>query len=140
MTKQIFQRGQTLLLMTIAAFVILSASASAFGQKNWNNKLPKPDFSAMEEYYEIVEYEYDFTASVPIFTVIAKKKQEKTPERWDIVWRDDKGVAISKHSLMFDPFDMQKAKIGEPIRASSYAPFKDKIIKTKTIEITEKLN
>lgn len=140
MIEQINKRWQSLLLVTVAILIMLGASSSAFAQKSWNNKLPKPDFSAMEEYYEIVEYEYDFTASVPTFTVTAKKKHEKTPERWDIVWRDDKGVAISKYSLMFDPFDMQKAKTGEPIRASSYAPFKDKVVKTKIIEITEKLN
>ena len=75
MTKQTVQRWQSLLLVTIAAVIVLGASSSAFAQKSWNAKSPKPDFSAMEEYYEIVEYEYDFTTNIPTFYVIANRSK-----------------------------------------------------------------
>jgi hypothetical protein len=123
MTKQIIKRWQALLLATIATFIVLSASSSAFAQKSWNDKSPKPDFSAMEEYYEIVEYEYDFTgSSMGTFTAIAKKKQAKTPIWWVVVWRDAKGVKLAQHTLMFTRSDGQEAEIGEPIKGWSYGP------------------
>ena len=37
--------------------IVSGASGAVFAQ----DKYPKPDFSAMEEYYEIVEYKHDFT-------------------------------------------------------------------------------
>ena len=100
MNKQITKRWQSLLLVTIATVIMLGASSSAFAQKSWNDKTPKPDFSAMEEYWEIVEYEYNFTEnSLPTFTVIAKKKEKNVPLKWDVTWRDSKGVKIEGYSL-----------------------------------------
>ena len=140
MKKHTVQRWQSLLLITIAAIIMLGASSSAFAQKSWNNKSPKPDFSEMEEYYEIVEYEYDFTGSnMGTFTVIAKKKMAKTPTSFNIVWRDEKGVQLAKHTLSFPPFQGQEAEIGEPIKGSSYGPWKDNMPKVKSVKITEAL-
>ncbi len=56
MKKQIKKSRQSLLLVTIATFIMLGASSSAFAQ-NKADKYPKPDFSEMEEYWDIVEYE-----------------------------------------------------------------------------------
>ena len=138
MDKQINKRCKSLLLLTIATLILLGASSSAFAQKSWNAKTPKPDFSAMEEYYEIVEYEYDFTGGgMPAFYIIAKKKEKKTPTWWRIVWRDAKGVKIADYTFMFRLSDGQEAEIGEPIRGSSYAPWKADMTKVKSITITE---
>lgn len=138
MTKQINQRGQRLFIVTFAMFIILCVSSSAFAQKSWNAKTPKPDFTAMEEYYDIVEYEYDFTGGgVPRFYVTAKKKIKKTPHSWRITWRDAQGVKIDQYTINFNWNDTQEEAVGEPIRGDSPAPFKKDISKVKTIVITE---
>lgn len=141
MTKQPTKRRQSLLPVIIAAFIILSASSLAFAQKSWNAKTPKPDFSAMEEYYEIVEYEYDFTGGgMPTFNIIAKKKQQKTPRMWKITWRDANGVKIAEYTIQFRWSETQETEVGEPIRGSSYAPWKAEMPKVKTIAIAESLD
>jgi hypothetical protein len=140
MTKQTIQHWQALLLVTIAAFIILSASSAASAQKSWNAKSPKPDFSAMEEYYEIVAYEYDFTGSnMGTFTIIAKKKIAKTPTTWNVVWRDAEGVKLAGQTLTFPPYQGQEAEIGEPIKGWAYGPWKDNMPKVKTVKVTEAL-
>ena len=95
-------------------------ASPAFGQKSLNAKYPKPDFTAMEEYWDIVSYEYDFTKNgIPTFTVVAKKKVEKAPRDWNVRWYDGDGVKISRYRLFFDVIN--KAEVGEPVRAECYA-------------------
>ncbi len=134
MTKQINEKWKKFLLTKIAMFILLSVSGAVFAQKT--DKYPKPDFSAMEEYFDIVEYEYEFTG-LGSFTVIAKPKQKTVPRWWTIVWRDDKGVAIVKHTLMFNDAELSRTKIGEPIRGSSYAPEKRLMPQVKSVTVTE---
>jgi len=138
MNKQINQCRQSLLLFTIAIFVMLGASVSAFAQKAMTAKFPKPDLTAMEEYWQIVSYEYDYaTGNLPLIYVVAKKKAEKVPRYWRITWRDAQGVKILSHTLMFDVFDVRNAKADEPIRASAYAPDNKDIPKIKSVIVTE---
>lgn len=131
MNKQINKLRQSLLLATIATFIVLGASGSVFAQKA--DKYPKPDFSAMEEYFEIIESEYDFTTNIPTFIVVAKPKQKVVPTWWDVIWRDAKGVAIQRYRLYFT--DIRNTKIGEPTRGTGYAPFKDKMLQVKSVTI-----
>lgn len=133
MIKQINKLWQSVLLATIAAVVVLGASESVFAQKA--DKYPKPNFSAMEEYFEIVEYEYDFTTNIPTFNIIAKPKQKVVPTWWEITWRDAKGVANTRYRLYFS--DISKTKIGEPARGSGYAPFKTDMPKIASVTIAE---
>lgn len=137
MTKQINKRWQSLLLATIATVIMLSASSLAFAQKSFNDKFPKPDFKAMEEYFEITDFEYDFTKRISEFSVVAKKKQQKVPTYWTIIWRDDKGVKVTSFTLMFEYYYMKDAKVGEPVRGSSYAPEEKDIPRIKSVVITE---
>ncbi len=138
MNKQINKRRQSLLLAIFAVLIVVGASSLSFAQKAMTAKFPKPDFKAMEEYWEVVEYEYDYaTGNLPLIYVIAKKKEEKVPRYWVITWRDAKGVKILAHTLMFDVFDVRNAKDGEPIRASAYAPDNKDIPKIKSVIVTE---
>ena len=137
MKKQINKRWQSLLLVTIAAVIMLGASSSALAQKSYNAKYPKPDFSAMEEYWEVVEYEYDYTSNIPQFIVVAKKKQEKVPCWWDITWRDAKEVKVSYETIMFNAANVSDAKVGEAVRGSSYAPWQRDIPRIKSVVVTE---
>ena len=78
MKKQKTLRWQSLLLVTIAAIIMFGTSFPALAQKSMTAKFPKPDFKAMEEYWEVTDYEYNYaTGSVAEFSVVAKKKQEK---------------------------------------------------------------
>ena len=138
MIKQINLRWQSFLLAAIAGFIVMGASGSVFAQKA--DKYPKPDFSAMEEYWEVVEWEYDFASGgVPRFYVIAKPKQKVVPTWWKITWRDAKGVALDSATLMFDYVEVTKSKIGEPIRGSSLAPFKRLMPQVKSVNVTDDL-
>ena len=139
MNKQINLSGQSLLLATIAIVFVLGASSAVFAQKSLNSKYPKPDFSAMEEYWEVVSYEFDYTGSesmVPQIFVVAKKKQEKVLRRWDVNWYDADGVKIIPSTpLWFDTAN--RVSVGEPAKASAFCPFKDKMAKVKKIVVTE---
>lgn len=138
MKKQINKYRKSLLLLTIAIVVMLGATSSSFAQKAMTAKFPKPDFKVMEEYWEVVSYEYDYaTGNLPLFYVVAKKKEEKVPRYFRITWRDAQGVKILSHTLMFDVFDVRNAKDGEPIRASAYAPDNKDIPKIKSVIVTE---
>ncbi len=126
------------MLFAIAAGIVLGAFNFALAQNKAADKYPKPDFSAMEEYWEVVEWEYDFTVGVPVFIVTAKPKQKTVPTHWDIAWRDAKGVAVSKGKIMFNSSELIYTKVGEPIRGSSYAPWKREMGQVKTVEVTER--
>jgi hypothetical protein len=132
-TKQINQCRSSFLLATITVFIVLSGFGSVFAQKA--DKYPKPDFSAMEEYWEIVSYEYDFAARQ--FLVIAKPKQKVVPVWWNVTWRDSQGITIEKFKIVFSLGAVNAAKIGEPIRAQGYCPFKRQMAEVKTIDVKE---
>jgi hypothetical protein len=90
----------------------------------------------MEEYWDIVDYKYDFTGSgVPAFIVIAKKKERNVPRKWMVTWYDADGVKMDVGPLLYDIGD--RAKAGEPLRASAYAPLKRHMPCVKSIKVTE---
>ena len=132
------QCWQSLQLLTIAIVMMLGASFSALAQKSVTAKFPKPDFSAMEEYYEIVDYEYDYASGgIGKFYVTAKKKQQKVPTWFDISWRDAQGVKLGDFYLMFEYYYMKNAKIGESVRGAATAPEYKLIPRIKTVMIVE---
>lgn len=137
MKKQINKSWKSLVLITVAMFILLGAFSAVFAQKD---NYPKPDFKVMEEEWEIVEWEYDFTENIPAFYVIAKPKTQTVSTWFTITWRDDKGVRITSGAIYFDYFDVQKAKIGEPIRGKSYAPWKRQMKDVKSVIVTEHEN
>lgn len=130
MKKQANKRWQSLLLAAIAAIFIHAVSVSA-----QDDKYPKPDFSAMEKYYEVSKYEYDFNANIPLFFVVAKRKTESVPKWWIVKWFDADGVVISTGGLLFDPG--YKASVDDPMRSSTYAPWKREMPKVKRIVVYE---
>jgi hypothetical protein len=119
---------------------MLSVPGSVFAQNKAADKYPKPDFSAMEKYWEIVEWKYDFgtTSHVPNLIVIAKPKQKVVPVGRDVTWLDSKGVRIVRHYLYFSPGQVQRSKTGAPIRGESKAPFKRERAQVKSVTVKEK--
>ncbi len=134
-TKQINQLCQSLLLATLVTFIVLGSSGSVFAQDKAADKYPKPDFSEMEEYWDIVEYEYDFSERQ--FIVIAKPKKKSVPIWWDITWLDSKGITVSSYTIYFVLAQVNGAKIGAPQRATGYSPFKRQMVEVKSIKVTE---
>lgn len=136
MRRKFNQRWHLVLLATIATVIVLAASSATFAQKSLNAKYPKPNFSAMEKYWEIISYEYDFTGNgTPKFTVLVKKKVEQAPRVWYVTWTDGDGVRVGQGALSYDP--MNQVKVGENTRATGLAPWKDVMGKVKKVVVTE---
>jgi hypothetical protein len=128
---------RSLLLVAITAVIVLGVSKSVIAQ---TGPAPKPDFSAMAEHWEVVEYSYEYTGNVPRFVVIAKPKKKTVHMWWTVTWRDSKGLVVEQMTLMFWPGSVQKVKVGEPVEGKSKAPFKPYMAKVKSITITEDPN
>lgn len=132
MKHQSSKNCQSLMIAALFAILTISISQSVSAQEG-----PKPDFSAMEKYYQVIRYEYDFTANIPQFHLVAKRKAEKVPKWWIVKWFDADGVVISTGSLLFDPgFN---ATIDDPIRSSTYAPWKREMPKVKRVVVYENM-
>lgn len=132
MKKKINKSWKSLLLTTVAMFIMLGTFGAVFAQ----DKYPRPDFSEMEEYFEIVESEYNFVG-LGAFIVTAKPKKKAVPRYWTITWFDAKGVAIVSHTLMFNSAKLSQTKIGESIKGDSYAPEKRLMSQIKSVTIKE---
>lgn len=137
MRKRPLARLQSLLSVTIAAVFVLGASSPVFAQ---TGPAPKPDFSAMAEHWDVVEYSYEYTGNVPRFVVIAKPKKKTVHMWWTVTWRDGKGLVVEQMTLMFWPGSVQKVKVGEPVEGKSKAPFKRFMATVKSITVTEDPN
>jgi hypothetical protein len=94
---------------------------------------PKPDFTAMEEFFEIVKYTYDFQSS-PYMFIVVKKKVEDAPMSlsWGIKWLDEDGVVIIDSTIL-DFANHSHYDVGEPIRVSARAPTERKMAVAKSI-------
>jgi len=98
------------------------------------DEYPKPDFSGIEEWYEVVKYEYDFVDTLPKFILVVKKKVENAPLHFEAKWFDADGVVITKSTF---PNLLNKGSIpvGEPIRLYAYAPYERQMPKVKTVVV-----
>jgi hypothetical protein len=99
---------------------------------------PKPDFSAMEQWYEIVKYEYDTSAgfNFPLFVVVVKKKVEKAPIHFNIGWFDADGVRVGIDATLIPvEGNLYTVPVGEPIRLRAYAPGEKDRAKVKSIVV-----
>ena len=136
MKNQKNRHWQSLLPAAIAIVILLGAASTTSAQKSLNAKYPKPDFSAMEEFWEIISYEYDFTTNgTPKFTVVVKKKQEKAPRAWDVTWYDGDGVKVGHGFLGFDT--LNQTKVGENARATAICPWKNEMEKVTKVVATD---
>ena len=102
------------------------------------DEYPKPDFSGIEEWYEVVKYEYDFVDTIPKFYLIVKKKVEKAPLHFEIKWFDADGVVITK-SVFPNLLNKSSIPVGEPIRLYAYAPWERQMPKVKSVVVKKTL-
>lgn len=99
------------------------------------NGFPKPDFSEMEKYVEIIKYDYDPVTGRVTFVVKAKK--EINIYRWYLTAYDADGVKVSELALNGGSIPLP---IGEPTRIYSFAPNERAIKQVTRITITRKLD
>lgn len=83
---------------------------------------PKPDFSGIEEWYEVVKYEYDFVENPPKIYLVVKKKVYKAPLNMEMTWFDADGVVINKTRFP-NLLQQEHTEVGEAIRLYGYAPY-----------------
>lgn len=96
---------------------------------------PKPDFSEMEKYVEIVKYEYSpVTGRV---TMVVNAKKEINIYRWYLMAYDADGVKISEMGLNGGSIPLP---LGEPTRIYSFAPNERDIRRVARIAIVKKLD
>ena len=96
---------------------------------------PKPDFSEMEKYFEIVKYDYNPVDGRVTFVVKAKKQTNIF--RWYLTAYDADGVKVSE--LSFNG-NVVSPEIGEPTRIYSFAPNEKDIKRVTRIAIARKLD
>ena len=133
MKKQINQSWQLLL----ATIIMLGVWTSTFAQQQ------KPDFSAMEQWYEIVKYEYDTSAgfNFPLFVVVIKKKVENAPIHFHIGWFDADGVRVGIDANLIPVVgNLNTAPVGESFRLRAYAPGEKDMAKVKSIVVKRVLD
>jgi len=95
---------------------------------------PKPDFSGIEEWYEVIKYEYDFVETIPKFYLIVKKKVENAPLHFEAKWFDADGVVITK-SVFPNLLTTRSIPVGEPIRLYAYPPYERQMPRVKSVVV-----
>lgn len=100
-----------------------------------DSNYPKPDFSAMEKWFEIGKYEYDFFTEplLPRLYFIVKPKVENPPGYFKMKFADADGVALMNyqvHGLRL-PYI-----VGEPQRIYGMAPKEKDMRKVKSIVVS----
>lgn len=98
------------------------------------NGFVKPDLSEMEQYFEVVKYEYNPLDGRVIFVVKAKKQTNIF--RWYLSAYDADGVKFSETSFNGN---VVTPEIGEPTRIYSFAPNEKDIRRVVKIGIARKL-
>lgn len=95
---------------------------------------PKPDFSAMEQWYEIVKYEYDFFTDplLPRLYFVVKPKVENPPRTFKMKFADADEVAISNYQVFGIRLPIT---VGEPQRIYGMAPKEKDMPKVKSIVV-----
>lgn len=96
---------------------------------------PKPDFSEMEKYFEIVKYDYNPVDGRVAFVVKARKQTNIFT--WYLTAYDADGVKVSE--LSFNG-NVVTPEIGEPTRIYSFAPNEKSIKQVTRIAIARKLD
>ena len=96
-----------------------AAAKTGAGDNKDENGFPKPDFSDMEKYYEIIRYEY--SPANRTFSFVAKMTKEVNPNDFEISFYDSDGANLSKGMVVWSegdsdrkPGDVHKFTVGMP--------------------------
>ena len=131
MKQQTNQSWQFLL----ATIIMLGVWTSTFSQQQ------KPDFSAMEQWYEIVKYDYDFSGNFPLIIVVVKKKVRNAPIYFRVGWFDADGIRVGiDANLIPVQGTLNALLVGEPFRLRAYAPAEKDMPKVKSTVVKRVLD
>ena len=70
------------------------------------NGYPKPDFSGMEKYYEIIRYEYSTTDHA--LNIVAKMMKEVNPNDFEFKFYDADGAVMQSGSVVWSVGDSDR--------------------------------
>lgn len=97
------------------------------------NGFPKPDFSEMEKYFEIVRSDYDF--SLGRFNMLVKATKKTNIFEWYLTFYDADGIKVSDRSLNGS---MGSPELGEPTKIYGYTPTEKEMKQVTRIVITRR--
>ena len=97
------------------------------------NGFPKPDFSEMEKYFEIVRTDYDF--SLGRYNLLVKAKKKTNIFEWYLTFYDADGIKVSDRSFNGN---LGSPEIGEPTKIYGYTPTEKEMKQVTRITITRK--
>ena len=97
------------------------------------NGFPKPDFSEMEKYFEIVKSDYDF--SLGRFNLLVKAKKKTNVFEWYLTFYDADDIKVKEASLNAN---MGSPELGEPTKIYGYTPTEKEMKQVTRIAITRK--
>ena len=119
MKKQTNQCRLSLLLATLAIALLLAISNSTSVKAD--DEYPKPDFSAMEKWYQVVKYEYSDLAAERKLTVFCKPKVETRPFSFNVQFLDKDGLVV-RETAFRNYISLQNARVGETVKTDVYTP------------------
>jgi hypothetical protein len=140
METQSNRRRQLSLLAAIATMVLLAGFKAAYLRAEEAARFPKPDFSEMEKWYEIVKYEYGDPATNHLLTIWIKPKVEDRPKTFAMQFLDKDGVLV-------DPYDPRYGfgisldyvvPVGQVQKATCYTPKEkamERVVSAKVVRI-----
>ncbi len=97
------------------------------------NGFPRPDFSEMEKYFEIVRSDYDF--SLGRFNMLVKAKKKTNVFEWYLTFYDADGIKVKEASFNAN---MGTFEIGEPTKIYGYTPTEREMKQVTRIVVTRK--
>ena len=124
---------QTIAFAALAILLILGASAKTSAQDEY----PKPDFSAMEKWYEIVKYEYGDLSADRTLTVFCKPKVEARPYSFTVQYIDKDGVVV-RETAFRDYISLANSRVGETVKTDAYTPSETEMEKITIVRVFRK--
>ena len=97
------------------------------------NGFPKPDFSEMEKYFEIVRTDYDF--SLGRFNMLVKMTKKTNVLEWYMTFYDADGIKVMDRSFNAN---IGSPPLGEPTKIYGYTPTEKEMKQVTRIVVTRK--
>ncbi len=114
------------------AFAFATAEPNPTAMQD-TSKYPKPDTTEMDNWFEVVKYDYNILRGELWFTLKAKADWKDRPHWWNVNFYDADGVqVISEWRLV----ELSAAPAGKVERAWSMSPSEKQMQRVKTVVVT----
>ncbi len=133
MKKQNNSHWQSSLLIAIVAIFLLGAFHTTFAQTK--DEYPKPDFSAMEKWYQVVKWDWQIFDQR--LNVVIKPKVESRPYLFEMRFEDADGVLIFETSA--GSYYLNGSPVNQPLKFGIITPTEKQMEKvTKVYVVRQK--